>query len=158
MKPIDLKAKSDAQLRAIIANHERLGKTDLPSYRDACDELARRSAFNFETSLKAISEAAREKRFLSYGALAEASGVEWNKAYLLIGAHLWELVRWGHARGLPMLSAIVVNKENLATGIMAEETLQGFVRAAEALGITVKEPETFREEQQALLFAHFGKA
>lgn len=158
MPNIDLKAKSDAQLRTIIANHERLGKTNLPGYRDACDELAKRSAFNFEASLRVISEAARAKQFLSYGALAEASSVEWSKAYLLIGAHLWELVRWGHARGLPMLSAIVVNKENLATGIMAAETLQGFVRAAEALGMTVKEPDAFRREQQTLLFAHFEKA
>lgn len=78
--------------------------------------------------------------------------MEWNKARLQIGPHLWDLVVWAHDRDLPMLSAIVVNKQNLSTGQMEPETLAGFVRAAEALGHTVDDREAFLKKQQKRVF------
>ena len=55
--------------------------------------------------------------------------------------------------GWPMLSAIVVNKPNIATGKMDPATLKGFVTAARALGHAVTDEEGFLRKQQAAVFA-----
>ena len=51
-----------------------------------------------------------------------------------------------------MLSAVVVNKQNLGTGKMEPDTLKGFVAAARQLGHEVNDDETFLREQQELVF------
>ncbi len=51
-----------------------------------------------------------------------------------------------------MLSAIVVNKPNVATGKMDPETLDGFIKAARQLGHIVTDEEAFLKEQQKLVF------
>ena len=43
--------------------------------------------------------------------------------------------------GWPLLSAIVVNQQNVATGDMEPTTLNGFVEAARALGYVVADEE-----------------
>jgi hypothetical protein len=49
----------------------------------------------------------------------------------------------------PMLSAIVMNKQNVRSGAMEPETLKGFVGAARDLGYPVTDEEAFLREQQA---------
>jgi len=116
--------------------------------------LARRNGhgLNFPASLKAIRAAAKEKRFLSYKQLADASGAEWNKVRYDVGPHLWALVEHAHRHGWPMLSAVVVNQPNLASGEMEPPTLEGFVRAARDLGLTVTDTRAFLKKQQQLVF------
>jgi hypothetical protein len=51
-----------------------------------------------------------------------------------------------------MLSAIVVNKPNVRSGVMEPETLKGFVAAARDLGYPVTDEEAFLREQQVRVF------
>ena len=51
-----------------------------------------------------------------------------------------------------MLSAIVVNKPNVASGRMEPETLNGFIAAAQELGLSITDEETFLRDQQQLVF------
>jgi 5-methylcytosine-specific restriction protein B len=51
-----------------------------------------------------------------------------------------------------MLSAIVVNQENVATGKMERKTLKGFIGAARDLGYVITGEEVFLKEQQELVF------
>jgi hypothetical protein len=51
-----------------------------------------------------------------------------------------------------MLSAIVVNKQNVATGNMEPETLNGFLAAASDLGYVITDEEAFLREQQGRVF------
>ena len=52
-----------------------------------------------------------------------------------------------------MLSAIVVNKQNLEDGTMEPSTLKGFIEAAKWLGYYVDSEEEFLEQQQTDCFA-----
>jgi hypothetical protein len=146
---------SDRQLKALIDNHRARNATDRPLYIAALEEYAARrgNGLSFSRSMEVIREAAGEGRFLSYKELADRSGATWNKVHYSVGQHLWDLVEYAHRRGWPMLSAIVVNKGNTATGAMKEETLAGFVAAARALGHAIDDPEQFLREQQRLVFA-----
>ena len=99
-----------------IANHERLRKTDAPLYRALVEERARRfgDLLKPDVSIRRLTDAAKEGRFTTYGALAEANGVPWSKARHPMngnGGHLDQLLDICHARGLPLLTAICVNKE-----------------------------------------------
>jgi hypothetical protein len=51
-----------------------------------------------------------------------------------------------------MLSAVVVNKQNVASGSMEPETLKGFIAAARELGFSITDEETFLREQQRRVF------
>ena len=165
MPPRPVEAMSDAQIAAEIDNHRRhklAGRPYGPANADRFCQLlkaqAARAGLDPDKTVSAIAEAACEGRFLSYKDLADASGAEWSRVYLNIGRHLWTVVEWAHAREMPMLSAIVVNRENLATGTMKPATLTGFVKAAEELGHVVHDPEAFLREQQKEVFAHFKRS
>jgi 5-methylcytosine-specific restriction enzyme B len=153
---MDLSGKSDAQLRNIVANHERKNATSQPLYRQALEELAKRQGLDFEKSLKAISEAAKRASFLSYGELAAVNGVEWTKVYRQIGPHLGELVKWSSGRYGFMISAIVVTKDNVETGHLEGSALAGFLTAADDLGFEYDDPQAFLKEQQTAVFRHFA--
>lgn len=99
-----------------------------------------------------ILAAAKQKRFVTYGDVAAASGVEWNKARRPIPQHLDQLVRIAHERGWPFLSAIVVNKESVETGELSGDSLAGFLAAVTKLGIPVNDPQAFLKEQQQAVF------
>jgi hypothetical protein len=72
-----------------------------------------------------------------------------------MGRHLEDLGAWGHAAGIPMLSAIVVNQENRAGGGMEPGTLKGFIASAERLGLyDGSDPATFLRARQRALFDH----
>ena len=111
----DLARKTDEEIANWIANHERLRKTDAPLYRALVEERARRfgDLLKPDVSIRRLTDAAKEGRFTTYGALAEANGVPWSKARHPMngnGGHLDQLLDICHARGLPLLTAICVNK------------------------------------------------
>lgn len=142
------------ELKALIANHKKQGATSGQRYIDALSELERRlgQGLNFETSFRHIHAAAREKKFLSYKQLADASGCDWAKVHYSVGGHLWALIDFAHAKKWPMLSAIVTNQKNVETGNMDPDTLKGFTHAAEALGYPVTDDDGFLKEQQQAVF------
>jgi hypothetical protein len=152
---IDVGKLTRIQLDNLIANHRRKGATDAPLYLEALEERQRRvgKGLNFEKSFRVIRQAASEGRFLSYKELADTSGVDWGQAHYAIGKHLWDLVEYAHRKGWPMLSAIVVNKQNVDSGRMEPETLKGFIAAARELGHMITDEEAFLREQQARVFA-----
>ncbi len=152
---ISVSSYSDRQLKALIENHRRNNATDRPLYVTALEQYAARrgNGLSFAKSMRVIREAARSGHFLSYKDLADQSGAIWNKVHYSVGAHLWDLVEFSHRRGWPMLSAIVVNKENTSTGAMKDATLAGFVAAAKDLVYAVDNADEFLREQQRLVFA-----
>jgi len=152
---INVAKYSERQLKALIDNHRSKGATDRPLYVAALEEYAARrgNGLSFAKSMAVIREAAQVGRFLSYKELADQSGAIWNKVHYSVGRHLWDLIEYAHRRGWPMLSAIVVNKDNVATGDMKDETLAGFISAANDLGLVVDNPREFLREQQRLVFA-----
>jgi len=117
-KDVDVVALADQQLKALIDNHRQKAATDRAVYINALAEHARRTGhgLDFDKSFDVIRRAAAESRFVSYKELADASGANWNRVHYSIGHHLWSLVEYAHRKGWPMLSAIVVNKDNVDTG------------------------------------------
>ena len=143
------------ELENVVANHRRKGATSLPAYVGALEELERRKGkgLDFNKSLAIILKAAKAGRFLSYKELTDESGADWNQVRYILNGHLGKLVEYSYRRGWPLLSAIVVNKQNVSTGDMEPETMKGFIVAARDLGIPVGDEVAFLKEQQAEVFA-----
>lgn len=150
-KPIDL---ADNELDNLIENHRRHDKLRAKLYLDCLAERARRSGkgLSFEKSFDVILGAAKDGRFLSYKELADSSGAKWTQVNHSVAQHLGHLVEYAERRGWPMLSTIVVNKPNVASGKMDPDTLDGLVTSAEALGYTVDDAAVFLKEQQQRVF------
>lgn len=102
---------------------------------------------------QAILDAARQRRFISYGDLAKANGVEWQQVRYEMNRHLGELVMLAAKNGWPMPSAIVVNQKDLQTGDLHGSARKGFLAAAEENGVPIADPESFVREQQEAVFA-----
>jgi hypothetical protein len=153
-KEIDISRLDTDGLRNLVANHRKRDLTHLAVCAAALAELEKRTGLglDFDKSFDIIRKAALDRRFVSYKELADASGAEWSRVHYAIGGHLWRLVDYGHHKGWPMLSAIVVNQQNVATGKMEQETRKGFLAAARKLGIPITDEETFLREQQQLVF------
>jgi hypothetical protein len=153
--PINVTKLGDDELKNLIDNHRRHKATSAPVYLDALRELQIRKGkgLEFDKSFEIIRDAAKERRFLSYKDLADASGADWNQVHYSIGGHLWDLVEFAYRNDWPMLSAVVVNKPNVGSGTMEPETLKGFIGAARELGYQVTDEEAFLREQQAHVFA-----
>ena len=162
--PRPVEEMSAAQIEAELKNHKAWRQDGKPysqqnaaRYQELLAARNTREGWHFETSRGAIEAAARRGEFLSYADLAKANRLEWSlKVRFSVGDHLWDLDEWGDYNDLPMLSAIVVNKEGVETGKMAAETLKGFIAAAEALGKDVSDPEALLKAEQAALFAIFA--
>ena len=116
--------------------------------------MRRRTSSGFSTTSMPCTRTVPDEgnRYLSYKELADASGAKWAQVHYAIGGHLWSLVEYAHRKGWPMLSAIVVNKPNVATGAMEPDTLRGFIVAARALKFEITEEEAFLREQQRQVF------
>lgn len=102
----DFSSKSDDDINTWIANHEAKGATDAPLYKELLKERARRNSqtLNVEKSLAHLMEAARKEKFTTYGALAEANSISWQKARFQMngaGGHLDQVLDVCHARALP---------------------------------------------------------
>lgn len=152
---MDLTTKSDDEFDTWILNYERNAVTDLPFFRQLLEERARRGkvkyALDVEVSLKLLRQAAIEQRCVSYGEVAAANGVEWNKArHRMNGAngHLNLLLDVCHARNLRMLPAICVNKAGLVSGELEASALAGFAEGARRLGYEVTDELAFHHEHR----------
>lgn len=152
---LDLSSKTDGQINALIRNHEEQNARGLPIYPLLLEERARRaqakSLLDFNKSLAVLREAAVTQICVSYGQIAEASGVEWSKArHQMNGAkgHLDGLLDICHAKGLPMLPAICVNKTNLETGELDPSALLGFAEGARRLGHSFSDAHEFHRARQ----------
>ena len=107
---------------------------------------------DLQTTYRAILDAARDKRFISYSEVAEANNADWRKVRYKIPHHLYNLVKTAAARDWPIPSAIVVSKSNLDTGVFEESALGGFIGAAKELGYNVGDARTFVINQQQAVF------
>ena len=152
---IDLTTKTDAQINALIKNHEDKNARDRPIYPLLLEERARRAQakgrLDFNKSIALLREAAIDQSCVSYGQIAEASGVEWSVARHQMngpGGHLDRLLDLCHSRGLPMLPAICVNKPNIKTGDLDPTALSGFLAGARRLGHDVSDGPAFHRECQ----------
>ena len=109
-------------------------------------------------SVAAIRAAAEARRFLSYGAVAAASGLAWQAARRRMDPHLFALCAWATERGWPRLSAIVVDQQSVAHGAMRGRPLIGFARAAERCGrILGGDAAAFLADEQQRVFAWADK-
>ncbi|MBE7731456.1 hypothetical protein [Devosia faecipullorum] len=70
-----------------------------------------------------------------------------------VNTHLGELIHYAHGMGWPLISAIVVNQKNVATGQMEPTTLRGFSEAARALDYPVEDEMDFLRKEQERVFA-----
>lgn len=149
---MDLAAKSEEELEAILANHRRAGALDKPVYSEALAELARRrgQGLSFEKSLAIIRVAATDRRFVGYKELAEASGAEWARVHWSVGPHLDSMLEYCHRKGWPLLPAIVVRQGEVEGGELVGSSLEGFVKGCKRLGIEIPEDALafVRSEQQ----------
>ncbi len=158
---IELTQKTDQEIANWIENHERLGKTEDALYRALVEERARRSGdlLKPDVSIRYLIEAAKEGRFTTYGALAEANGVPWSKARHPMngaGGHLDQLLDICHARGLPLLPSVCVNQQGVETGRLEPSALDGFAKGVRRLGYVFTDAEAFLRECQEKCFA-WGK-
>ena len=107
---------------------------------------------NIEVSIKLLADAASVRRFVSYGELAEANGIQWSKARHVMNGkhgHLDDILAYCDAHHLPLLSAIIVQKGRLKTGEMDDFTLAGFIEGARRIGrIVTDEVEFLRQCQE----------
>jgi 5-methylcytosine-specific restriction protein B len=152
-----LKGKTDTEIDAWISNHERLGKTQSELYLALIEErnLRHGHGLSISKSIEAMIAAAKENRFISYGELADANGMEWAKARHRMNGkhgHLDDLLAYCHSKGMPLLTAIVVQKGKLDSGSMDQFTLDGFVEGVQRLGVAVADPDSFLKRCQQECF------
>ena len=107
---------------------------------------------DLQTTYRAILDAARERNFISYGDLAKANGAEWNKVRYPIYQQLGYLMEIAAKQRWPFPSSIVVRKPNVAKGTLDGKSKEGFISAAEGLGINVQNPEKFIKDHQERMF------
>ena len=100
----------------------------------------------------ALCAAASSRRFMSFGAVADANGVAWPSVRRRIGEHLRQVCAEALAHGGPLISSIVVNREHVRTGEMEDETRAGFLAAARELGFSWADGRAFLREQQDVTF------
>lgn len=109
-------------------------------------------SLDFQTTLAVIRRAAAARRFLSYKQIADGSGADWSKVHRQMGDHLTRLCEYAYRRGWPLISAIVVNGENVESGSLKPDSLAGFVSVARELGLSIMEPDKFLREEQQRVF------
>ena len=151
---VDLASKSMAELKTILENHEKKGKTDVASYHATAAELSKRNSggLSLDKTIGIIREAAEAGTYLSYKQVAEGNGALWSKVGHSMSKHLLDVSVHAHRLGWPMLSAIVVNKQNAGSGTMLPATLKGFCACAATLGFEVGDPPVFLQAQQKAVF------
>ena len=115
--------------------------------------MTAKSALSIEKTYRAILTSARERRFVTYGDLAAASGVPWGQARLPMNRHLDDFSKRAHQHGCPLLSSIVVTAENRESGIIEGDSLNGLLTAAKLVGFPTTDPLALVKEQQKLVFA-----
>lgn len=152
---MDLSKKTDQEINNLIDNHIKHDKTEVPLFKKLLEERVRRGQekqlLSFQKSMGTLIQAAIDQSCVSYGQLAQASGVEWIKArHQMNGAHghLDKLLELCHARGYPLLTALVVNQQGLENGELEQTALKGFCEAATRLKIPVANELEFHHQQR----------
>lgn len=143
--------KSDAEIESWARKYEEARKTSDPDFALILAERTlrrqKKQKLSFEHSLNHLKACAKAGTFTSYGELAKASKVEWSQARHQMNGprgHLDTLLDICHTAGLPLLTAICVNQENLGTGKLGKDALSGFADGAKRLGISFNDPEEFQ--------------
>jgi hypothetical protein len=152
---VDLETKSTKDLQTIIDNCVRLNKTSDPIYMNAKKILANRQSgdLDMEKTIKAIIGHGQHGKFLSYKDVSDASGLGWTKSWRRVPPHLDAVCIYSEGKGWPLITAIVVNKENIGSGQMTADNLKGFMNAARAAGRTVDVEElAFVKREQTRVF------
>ena len=137
-------------LKDMVLRHEKAGATDRPAYRSAMEELAKRQskALKPDVTISLLRKSAQEGKFTSYKAVSEANGTVWAKVHWQMPDHLDYILRLCHINGWPLLTALCVNSENIATGDLAESSLAGFVKGARRLGYSITDEAAFLRKCQ----------
>jgi hypothetical protein len=152
---VDLSAKSDIEIENWISNYERKARTSDEFYRALLEERAKRQSkvLKIEGSLAVLIETAKRGpgNFTTYGALAEVSGIPWSTARHSMNGpkgHLDNLLDVCHARKLPLLTALCVNKQGVSDGILEPTALKGFTNGARRLGYHITDEIAFLRKCQ----------
>jgi hypothetical protein len=153
---MDLIANSRSDLNQMIANYERkAGGTALPLYKQLLEERARRSQeseqLNLDHTLEHLKDAATRQVCTTYGNVAKASGVAWAQARRQMdgaSVHLNRVADLCQARGLPFLTALCVNQNDVESGELKDEALAGFVACARRFGFLIRDEQAFHREQR----------
>ena len=153
-----LAAKSVDELKNIVENHRKRNIISSELYLQAVHELELRQGkgFNLEKTISLVSEATRHRRFVSYKEVAAESKVPSSQLHYGIGRHLGALCRYTHGKGMPLLSAIIVNSEHVKTGSMNEETRLGFIKLAREMGFLITDEDAFLKAEQERVFEYFA--
>ena len=114
--------------------------------------MADDAPLNLETTYSFILEAARDGRFVSYGQLAEANGASWPNVRYQMPKHLDALVMIAAKHKWPLVTAIVVNQNDVETGKLEGTAREGFISAAREAGYDVSNPDEFVKAQQSQVF------
>jgi hypothetical protein len=159
-KELSLTDKSDAEIDMWIANHQRKRAMHTVLYQRLIEERNRRhgNGLTLRKSIPFLIKAAKEERFVSYGELAEANGAPFNKVrYRMNGSHghLQDILDYCIARGWPLLTAIVVKKEDINDGMMDDSNRSGFTNAAQRAGkhVLAKWDFTFDQQESCFVWA-----
>ncbi|HEV2559754.1 MAG TPA: hypothetical protein VGU45_14105 [Microvirga sp.] len=121
-------------------------------------EAARRGILDVDRSYAFILSAARHRRFVSFGMVADENGAPWPSVRLAIGGHLKAVCALSLSRSGPLVSSIVVNARHVSTGAMEPETRAGFLSAARDLGFHWQDGEAFLRDHQAATFGFAARA
>lgn len=144
-----------SSLTNLVENYTNKDMVGHQKCLEAMEELnLLRSHLEPRKSVAAIRRAAERQGFISYGDVGAESGLIWQEARRTMDRHLDDLCRWAHRRGWPLITSIVVEKPNVASGILGELALGGFIRAAHRLGLVVgTDSVAFLRSEQTRTFA-----
>lgn len=154
-RTFEFSAYDDAAIEDAIRRHREKGVTDTDLYRALVEEHAKRSSksLSVEKTVALLKDAAQQKHFVSYKDVAEASGIEFGTVRWQVGKHLDAILELCHSRRWPLLTALCVKQNEVATGDLSGGSLDGFVAGARRLGLTVTDDKAFLRECQAACFA-----
>ena len=108
---------------------------------------------DLKTTYRAILDAARDRRFISYGDLAKANNANWQKNRHKLFSQLGKLNEIAVSNGWPMLSAIVVNQNNIKSGTLEGDARKGFITFAKELDFDIGNHTAFIKKQQQDIFS-----
>ena len=107
--------------------------------------------FDLQTSYRAIRDAARDRKCITFRRLAEVNGVSgWGRdIWIKLSRHLADLAAHATRHGWPMPNAIVVP----GSGELSEGAIEEFLKAADDCNVRrTTNLETFLNDQRAAMF------
>ena len=151
LKVVDVSRLSNEALRDAVSQRRRRQTSSsftLAALREL--EIRTTGGLDFDKSFRVLEKAARDRGFVSYGEIADASDAPWDKVYSQVAGHLSRLAAYARGRGWPTPSVVVI-RENVATAGKRPEPMNGLLEAAKALGYLAPEENPFLREQQEKL-------